>query len=244
ASNIYIADEGTNLIYSVPIATGGAVTIAASPGGANNAFVDPQDVDIDSNGNIYIIGVNPLGQFNLFKHTSAGAFSAMVNVEGSVSAPGYLTGLTIDGVDNIYVTFTGDEGPPLKDAYIKKYDINLVAGTPAEFGTFGSGNDQFKTPLGLAAYYDSISSNSYVFVADSKNSRIQKIKDDGTVFSYDSTIQEDKNNILSPNDVAVDSAGNVYVVCEQVNTVKVYNASGVYQYKIGSYGTASGFIKS
>ncbi|MBU1077227.1 MAG: hypothetical protein KKH98_08040, partial [Spirochaetes bacterium] len=244
ASNIYIADEGDDVIYKVSINSGGAVTTAASPAGGNNGFVDPQDVDVDSSGNFYIVGVNPQGKFDLFKHNSAGTYQAKTDVEPSVSAPGFLSGVTVDSINNIYVTFTGNEGPPLKNSYIKKYTTTLANGTPFQYGSFGSGNNQFKNPLGLGAFYSSASSSTYIYVSDSGNSRIQKIQDDGSTYTYISSIVEDINNVISPHDMAVDPSGNIYVVCQHANTIKVFNSAGVYQYNIGSYGNTTGYLNT
>ncbi|GAH85119.1 unnamed protein product, partial [marine sediment metagenome] len=63
SSNIYIADEGDDVIYKVPISSGGTVSTACSPAGGNNGFLDPKDIDVDSNGDFYIAGINSQNKY-------------------------------------------------------------------------------------------------------------------------------------------------------------------------------------
>lgn len=244
SSNIYIADEGDDVIYKVSISSGGAVSVAASPGAGNDYFYDPKDVDIDSNGNFYIGGRGRFTRFYLFKHNSNGTYNSRVLLDGSNLDPGFISGVSVDAQDNIYVVSSGDSGQiPIQHPFIEKYDTNLNQ-QGVSFGSYGSGNNEFADPLGIGVIYNSSTGKTYVYVADAGNSRIQKIGETNNTFSYISSIQEDENNVLSPNDVAVDSSGNVYVVCEKNNKVKVFNSSGVYQYSIAEYGLANGEVNA
>ncbi|MBN1899194.1 MAG: hypothetical protein JW827_10475 [Spirochaetes bacterium] len=244
SSNIYIADEGDDVIYKVRIDTGGAVSVAASPGGGNDYFYDPKDVDMDSNGYFYIVGRGRWDRFYLFRHNPNGTYNNRTQLEWGVLDPGFIAGVSVDAQDNIYVVCSGDSGQiPIRDPFIEQYNTAL-AQQGATFGSYGSGDNEFADPLGIGAYYNPSDNKTYVYVADAGNSRIQKIAETNNTWNYEDSIAEDENNVISPNDVAVDSSGNVYVVCETINKVKVFNSSGIYQYSISEYGLDDGQVNA
>ena len=98
-------------------------------------------------------------------------------------------------------------------------------------------------PNGLA-----IASDGTLYVADTWNYRIQRFGPDGSLLTgwgqpgqYGIEAQiEPVDGFWGPRDVAVDSAGNVYVADTGNKRVRVYSPDGVYIRDIGSGGSMAG----
>src|SRR5215475_14671373 len=85
------------------------------------------------------------------------------------------------------------------------------------FGTPGSGNGQFQSPLGVAVQ----ASSGNVFVVDSGNARVEKFFPDGSFISAFG-----QGQLSSPRGIATDSLGKVYVSDAGTNTVQKFDAKG------------------
>ncbi|MGA2791297.1 MAG: 6-bladed beta-propeller [Candidatus Bathyarchaeia archaeon] len=110
----------------------------------------------------------------------------------------------------------------------------------------GSGNGQFSGPWGLA-----VDSAGNVYVADSGNNRVEKFTGTGTYVtqwgcvspsaSFPACPASSTNGQFNdPNGVAVDSAGNVYVVDTYNNRVEKFTSSGTFILTWGSLGSGKG----
>jgi DNA-binding beta-propeller fold protein YncE len=78
---------------------------------------------------------------------------------------------------------------------------------PYKWGTFGTGDEQFRFP-GCAA----VDSVGNVYVADTGNHRIQMFDSSGTFLTKWGSEGSEDGQFSEPTCVAVDSVGNVYVV--------------------------------
>jgi len=75
-----------------------------------------------------------------------------------------------------------------------------------QWGGFGTGNSQFKTPVGLA-----VDPTGNLYVADTGNHRIQEFTTDGTYLTQWGTNGTGDGQFSSPSGVAVDPTGSVYI---------------------------------
>ncbi|MEK7353203.1 MAG: hypothetical protein AABZ77_01690, partial [Chloroflexota bacterium] len=105
------------------------------------------------------------------------------------------------------------------------YGLEKSFFTPLRFlrqwGSSGSGNGQFNSPLGVA-----VDSAGNVYVADSGNHRIQKFTSSGQFITKWGASGSLDGQFNSPNGVAVDSAGNVYVADTFNNRIQKFLGSG------------------
>jgi hypothetical protein len=91
-------------------------------------------------------------------------------------------------------------------------------------GNLSLGDGQFNYPQGVAI--DSNASNN-IYVADSKNNRIQKFDDNGTFIKRWGSAGNGVGEFRRPADVAVDSS-IVYVVDAENDRIQEFNSNGTY----------------
>ncbi len=147
--------------------------------------------------------------------------------------------IAVDSAGNVYVV-------DMNDQRIRKITPAGVVTTYAGNGTAGlvngsSGSAEFNYPQGVA-----VDSSGNVYVGDSNNNNIRKITTGGTVsvFAGSSSGSSGSSNgtgtsasFNSPQGIAVDSSGNVYVADTNNNKIRKITSAGVVTTFAGS-GTA------
>ena len=101
----------------------------------------------------------------------------------------------------------------------------------AEWGAPGNGQLQFQAPRGVA-----LDEHGNLFVADTFNHRIQKLKSDGSFDHQWGGQGTGSSQFNQPRGVAVDSDGNVIVADWGNNVVKVFDNDGNFVGAIGQDG--------
>jgi uncharacterized protein YjiK len=242
AGNVYVADLGNHTIRKATAAgvvttLAGTAGMAGSTDGAGVAarFKEPSGVAIDSTGNIYIADT---GNYTIRKVTAAGVVTTLAGtagMAGSADGTGAAarfnepTGVAVDSAGNVYVA-------DMRNHTIRKVTaagaVTTLAGTA---GTTGSADGmgaaaRFNQPIGVA-----VDSAGNVYVADYGNSIIRKVTAAGVVTTLAGTAGMAGSadgtgaaaRFYTPNGVAVDSTGNVYVADYGNSMIRKVTAAGV-----------------
>jgi DNA-binding beta-propeller fold protein YncE len=121
--------------------------------------------------------------------------SAVFNGKGAINA-------ATDSGGNVYVTAFGGN---------RVYKISPTGKVIMSFGTKGKGPGQFTNPYGIA-----VDASGNIFVVDNGNSRVEKFSPTGkfinAVGHFITTTDQGLGTFYDPEDAAIDSAGNIYVV--------------------------------
>ena len=230
AGNVYIADFYNNRIRKVD--TSGTITTVAGTGtqGYNGDGIPattaqlslPAAVAVDTAGNIYIVDtwnnrirkIDPSGTIN----TIAGTGFPGVLGDGGPATSAQVNepeGIAVDSSGNVYIADYGN-------SKIRKIDTTGTINTFAGRGETGFGGDggpavaaTLNLPTGVA-----VDRAGNVYIADYQNSCIRKVDTSGTITTIAGTgvsgFSGDGGSPASaalslPQDVAVDSAGHVYI---------------------------------
>jgi len=189
SGNLYIAAEAANRVYKVN--TGGILTVLAGTGvagyagdgvtgGAANALLnEPQDVVVDSTGNVYI---SDYKNCVVRKVDTTNTITAIAGVAGQCNYDGdgspatsfhlyYPDGLALDTSGNLYIA--DEYNHRIRKLVLSTDTISTYAGT----GTGGySGDGGLATSAKL--YYPcgvAVDGSGDVFIADTSNLRIREV---------------------------------------------------------------------
>ena len=238
SGNIYIADAGNERIRKVTVADGNISTVAGTgargtsgDGGAATAapLNSPYDVAVDSSGNIYIVdySIHRIRKVTVSTgiistvagsgSTTTGAFAG----DGGAATAARLNfpyRVALDSSGNIYIADSGNDR--IRKVTVATGNISTVAGGGSSLGDGGSATSaQLDFPAGVA-----VDSSGNIYIGDFNDHRIRKVTvasgnistvaGTGTAgFSGDLSASAP---IASPNHIALDAAGNLYVA-EQGN---------------------------
>jgi mucin-19 len=232
SGNIYVADYGNHRIRKIT-PTG----VVSSPYGSSQLgysdsasraiarFNDPYGLAADSSGNIYVADsgnyrirkITPAGVVTTLAGNGSGAFLNGTGTNAQIASP---RGLVLDSSGNLYVTETANNR-------IRKITpegvVTSIAGTGSTTFADGPGaSATFNQPHGIT-----IDSAGNLYVADYINNRIRKIDTNGNVstFAGNGTATSVDGTgggatFNRPRDVAIDSAGNLYVTEQSGNRIR------------------------
>lgn len=156
----------------------------------------------------------------------------------------YPRGVAMDAAGNLYIADTGN-------ARVRKVGLDGIITTIAGDGNLNYSGDG--GPAILSEFHDpwsiAIDAAGNLFVVDRSNQRVRKIGIDGNV----NTVAGNGNqawagdggpataaSLYVPDGVALDSAGNIYIVEAQSASVRKVNLQGIIQ-TVAGQGTAFGF---
>jgi sugar lactone lactonase YvrE len=229
AGNVYIADTSNNRVRKIDAGTGNISTVAGNGTGgylADNVAATgtrinaPRSVVVDGSGNLYIADtsnnrirkVNTGGTITTVAGTGAASFSGDngAATSATIRAP---QGVTLDGSGNLYIADTTNHR-------IRKVSAGIIT-TLSGTGSAGYGGDngvatsgQLSSPAGIA-----VDGSGTLYIGDTGNLRVRKISG-GTITTFagtgSATYGGDGGPVTnaqftSPQDVAFDGAGNVYL---------------------------------
>jgi sugar lactone lactonase YvrE len=237
SGNIYVADSGNYTVREIST-SGQVTTLAGSVGvqgsidgtGTNAQFYDMEDIAADGLGNLYVAD----GESDTIRKvviatravtTFAGSPSQSGNVDGTGSAALFddPNGVATDPSGNVYVSDTGNNR-------IREITpggaVTTIAGNQSNSPGSQDGpasTAQFNGPAGLG-----LDSQGDIFVTDTLNFTVREISAQGIVSTVAGQVGVTENvdgPLLSadfgfPVDLAVNSAGVIYVADGTNNTVR------------------------
>ena len=241
AGNIYEAEASSNTIRKITPAA--VVTTVAGLAGAAGwvddlasaaRFDSPQDVSVDSAGNVYIADTD---NCTIRKMTPAGVVTTIggtPRLKGHKDGVGILaqlsfpSGVSVDSHGNVFVADTSNNT-------IRKIapdtTVTTIAGmaSNAGYADGAASTAQFYNPAGIA-----VDSLSNLYVADTGNNTIRRIANGmvsvyagagftGSSGSTDGSARAAR--FSSPNGVAIDSTGNLYVADTDNDTIRLIAAA-------------------
>ena len=253
AGTLYVTDSNNNTIRKIT-AAGVVSTLAGTPGvqnannglGAAAGFHNPLGIAVDGAGTVYVADY---GNQMIRKITAAGNVTTLAGNAGvSGAADGIGTaatfnnpsGITVDGAGNLYVT---DAGGNTIRMITPAGVVTTIAGTAGAHGSAdGTGAAaSFWNPIGIA-----VDTAGNLYVADTGNQTIRKITVARAVSTIAGTagVRGSTDGIgaaarfSTPSGVAVDSAGNVYVVDSVNDTIRRITPAGAVGTLAGTVGAA------
>lgn len=220
-------------------------------GPANIArFADPSGVAVDGATNVYVADTYS----NVIRRVTADATGTnwnVVTMAGSPGAAGYVNGsgagarfnnpmgLAVDAVSNLYVadTLNNQIRRLHPDATGTNWMVTTLAGSPAALAGAADGTNGlalFNHPTGLA-----LGSFGALWIADSGNDTIRRMVPDATGTNWIVTTFAGSLNqpgfldasgqfarFSSPNSIAIDGTGNLYVADGGNNAVRRISPAG------------------
>jgi len=246
AGNLYFADYD-NIVRKVN-ASGAISTIAGNgirgyigDGGPATAaqLSTPQGVAVDGSGNVYIADQanNKIRKVNTSGIISTIAGDGVLghSGDGSPATAAELNapqGVAVDGSGNVYIADMGNN-------VIRKVNttgiISTFAGIWGDSGDGGDGGPAVSAGLGYPAGV-AVDGSGNVYIADFVNNKIRKVNTSGIIstiagngitgYSGDggsATVAE----LYTPQGVAVDGSGNVYIADQANNKIRKVNTSGI-----------------
>ncbi|CAF1400374.1 unnamed protein product [Adineta steineri] len=208
---LYVSDLYNYRIMKMKIGnlTGSIVAGTAGVYGSTpTTFYYPTEIAVDAGSNIYIVDTNSCRVMLWRNNSSSGIVVAGNGTCGSLTMLlDHPLGLAVDSQGNIYVADTYNHR-------VMKWAVNATSGTviAGVTGVTGSDNQHLYSPYGL--YLDE--SNSYLYITDCNNHRIQKYRVDipsnGTTVAGGNGAGTARNQLHGPYDVYVSKkTGDIYV---------------------------------
>ena len=187
--------------------------LAGSAGGSGNVdgtgaaarFTNPSGTAVDSHGNVYVAD---MGNSTIRKITPSGVVTTLAgtagvsgNLDGTGTAAQFILPqwLAVDSQDNVYVIDNRNTIRKITQEGV----VTTLAGTAGVRGNVDG--------TGAAAKFSELSniavdSSNTIYVTDANNNNIRKITQAGVVTTFATSMA-----IFSPDTIAIDSAGNLYV---------------------------------
>lgn len=232
---IYVLDYGNDRVEEFS-PTGSYIAKFGTAGSGAGQLKEPQGIAANPNsGNIY---VSDTGNERVQEFSPAGKFLVEFGVDGTgkglMNSP---TGLTISPTGELDIA---DEYNYRIDEWLPPEARSTRLSYSTQFGTLGSGHEQFNDPTSVA-----VDGHGNIWVSDLSNSRIEELSSSGKYIAAYGTHGSGEDQFSGPRGIAINqSTGNVYVSDGWNNRVEELSSSGAYVRAWGSEGTGNGQFKT
>jgi len=232
AGRLLVADTDGNRIESFAQGGGALLSIWTRAGGYKPGFAEPSGIAIDPRGSVYVADTANARVTRLW---GEGTFLS------ELGGPTGFGGAQLSGALSLAVSAaTGeldvaDTGHNRVLAYSPAGSLLARVGAGGGDGSAGSAPGAFNHPAAVA-----VAPSGYVFVADTLNNRVVKLRPDGSFVGQFGLLGSGDGRLHTPTGVAVDAAGRVYVMDNLNNRIEVFTESGHYLTKWGLRGTRLG----
>lgn len=234
AGNIYIADGANGYVEEISATTGLLSVIAGNPAGVTPTTVfasptsvtlSPNDVKVDVAGNIYIADGNgyieeifeSTGQLKVIAGTESGGATPSATVQILPTTAKILPyGVAIDSQSNIYIADAYNNY--VEEIYASSGNLAVIAG--AIGGMSPSTRLESPTSVSIAPYDMAVDATGNIYIADNNGYIEELFESNGKMRVIAGKVDGDAPTVtpvaatsvaLSPNDVAIDPTGNVYI---------------------------------
>ena len=198
----------------------------------------PEGVTTDAKENVWVTSGSDVWEYSK-TGVKLGEFGGLGSGNGQLKEP---AGLAVSGAD-VYVADRGNNR--IEEFKVTEKEGKTTAEYLSQFGTKGSGNSQFTEPQDVA-----LDSEGHVWVADAGNNRLQEFKvtekEGKTTAEYlnqFSKLNETPVLMKSPDGMAFDSSGDVWVADTKSARVDELTSAGKYVTSFGTEGTGNGQFK-
>ncbi len=178
-------------------------------GPSNGSFYNPQNLAIDSDGNVY---VTDLGNRRVQKFDNHGTFLNSWG-SGGTGAGQFNSPSGISTYENFVYVVDSQLNT------IQKFDVdgNFVL----QWGSPGNDPGQFLLPKGIT-----VNNNGTVFVVDTGNQRIQQFSSEGEFIGEFGESGNSAGQFVSPVGITIDDFNNIYVSDPGSNSIKKFDSMG------------------
>jgi sugar lactone lactonase YvrE len=226
--NLYVSNygNGTVTVYDTNLKQITTGTISGN-------IANPLGLAVDQDGNVYV-GNNSLNNIAVFKGSPAAGFKLFANLTNDANnelfwAPGAMTFASLSGQNYLLVGL----GPGNITNSVLTYSAPLTASSN-EMGNINNSNCPTgpSGPTGIAISPGASPTVSTIYIANYYSESVTQylltnVTEGGNPFGECPTpigVSGSNSGIASPEGLAVDSAGNVFVANSSSNTITVYSS--------------------
>lgn len=213
-----VAEDGTPVIVGLNTQAPDDGAVALALESALSFSYVTRGVAIDASANVYIVADAAINH-NLAK------YNASLVSQWTVAQLAGAAHVSADGT-NLYVSEGGSTHR------VQKSLISTgAAGSPASFGTTGTGAGQFQEPHGIA------NNATHVWVTDRVRNKVIKFTVAGVYVSEFGATGTAQGQFQGPTGVTLDLAGNIYVCDTGNNRIQKFDSAGTW---LATFGGSAG----